>query len=87
MHEMAILKTLILKKFLGGRGARSNTYDQHFGFSNLGSMWLIDWARSLELLSSKIFFGGGGGGFPKVVNKSSLINYPHYDYDYRVIAQ
>ena len=39
MHEMAISETLILKKFWGGgMGARTNTYDQHFGFSNLGSM-------------------------------------------------
>ena len=50
MHEMAILENLIFKNFCGGMppdpppletgtfGARTNTYDQHLGFSNLGSM-------------------------------------------------
>ena len=54
MHEMAILETLKFKKVYvlgGGGGARpqipqetcafcthTNKYDQHLGFSNLGSM-------------------------------------------------
>ena len=52
MQEMAILETLIFKSFwesmppdpLDTRtfGARTNTYDQHLEFSNLGSMSTLD---------------------------------------------
>ena len=48
MQEMAILETLIFKNFCGGMpktpletgasGAHTNANEQHFGFSNLGSM-------------------------------------------------
>ena len=52
MHEMAILETLFLKTFWDRGGTCTNTYDQHLGFSNLGSMQLTCYINVLKIVST-----------------------------------